>query len=84
MEIRQGDLLDGVEKLTSIFAGVDILISAVTAFVIEHQKDAFRAAKAAGVKRIVPCDFGTPGARGIRKLHDQVSASTAFSRPPGH
>ncbi|KAI0657637.1 NAD-P-binding protein [Cubamyces menziesii] len=83
VEIRQGDLLDGVEKLTSIFAGVDILISAVTAFVIEHQKDAFRAAKAAGVKRIVPCDFGTPGAPGIRKLHDQKLAIRDFVKELG-
>ncbi|KAH9888501.1 NAD-P-binding protein [Cubamyces lactineus] len=83
VEIRVGDLFDGVEKLTSALAGVDVLISAVTAFVVEHQKDVFRAAKAAGVKRVVPCDFGTPGARGIRKLHDQKLAIRDFVKELG-
>ena len=73
VEIRIGDLKDSVEKLTEALAGVDVFISAVVAWLIEDQKVAIRAAKAAGVKRFIPCDFATPGERGIRELHDQVS-----------
>ena len=29
-------------------------------------------AKAAGVKRVIPSDFGTPGDKGIRVAHDMV------------
>ncbi|KAI8978174.1 NAD-P-binding protein [Trametes punicea] len=83
VEIRTGDLRDGVEKLTHNLAGVDILISAVAAWVIQDQKDAFLAAKAAGVKRVVPCDFGTPGARGVRLLHDQKLAIRDFIKDLG-
>ena len=42
------------------------------AVVILQQKNLVLAAKAAGVKRFVPCDFGTPGAQGVRELLDQV------------
>ncbi|KAI0765605.1 NAD-P-binding protein [Trametes elegans] len=73
-EIRIGDLTDGVEKLKGILTGVDILISVVAAWMIDAQKDVFLAAKAVGVKRVVPCDFGTPGVQGIRELHDQKLA----------
>ncbi|KAI9063942.1 NAD-P-binding protein [Trametes sanguinea] len=83
VEIRAGDLRDGVESLTKAFAGVDILISAVSAWVLELQRDAFRAAKAAGVKRVVPCDFATPGERGIRELHDQKFAIQDFVKELG-
>ena len=52
---------------------VDILISAVYALLINDQKGIIRAAKELGtVKRVIPCDFGTPGARGVRDLHDMV------------
>ena len=65
VEIRLGDLADSVEQLTHVLQGVDIDISAVDAFVIPQQKNLAHAAKAAGVKRFVPCDFGTPGAQGV-------------------
>lgn len=72
VEIRIGDLTDGVAKLKDTLAGVDIVISAVVAWSILAQKDLIRAAKEVGVKRIVPCDFGTPGKRGVRELTDEV------------
>ncbi|PCH44151.1 NAD(P)-binding protein, partial [Wolfiporia cocos MD-104 SS10] len=62
---------DSVERLTEVLSGVDILISAVHATAVLDQKPLFSAAKVAGVKRVVPCDFATPGARGIRQLHDE-------------
>ena len=75
VDIREGDLRDGVEKLKGYLDGVDILISAVDAETILAQKPIFEAAKAAGVKRVVPCDFGTPGRKGLRRLHDEVDNS---------
>ncbi|KAI9063943.1 NAD-P-binding protein [Trametes sanguinea] len=83
VEIRTGDLRDSVEDLTKAFAGVDVLISAVSAWVLELQRDALRAAKAAGAKRVIPCDFGTPGERGVRVLHDQKLAIRDFVKELG-
>ncbi|KAI0740576.1 NAD(P)-binding protein [Earliella scabrosa] len=70
VEIREGDVTDDYEKLKKVVEGVDILISAVYALVIPFQRDIFRAAKEMGVKRVVPCDFATPGAKGVRSYHD--------------
>ncbi len=73
VEIRTGDLNDGVEALKKILEGVSVVISTVVARAISQQKDAILAAKEVGVQRFVPCDFGTPGAKGVRRLHDSVS-----------
>ncbi|KAI0644853.1 NAD-P-binding protein [Trametes meyenii] len=71
VEIRVGDAEDGEEKLKEILAGVEILISAIDGWLVDAQRDLFRAAKAVGtVKRAIPCDFGTPGARGVQRLRD--------------
>ena len=75
-EIREVDIaLDSADKLKAALADVDVLISAVEFHLIEKQKAILSAAKEAGVRRVVPCDFGTPGARGIRVLHDKVRFS---------
>ena len=73
VDIRLGDLTDGVEKLKTVLSGVDIVVSAVVAWSILDQKDTIRAAKDVGVKRFVPCEFGTPGGKGVRRLFDNVS-----------
>ncbi|KAI0359477.1 NAD-P-binding protein [Trametes cingulata] len=83
IEVRTGDLKDGVPKLKETLAGVDVLISAVTAWVISDQKDVLLAAKEVGVKRVVPCDFGTPGKRGVRELHDGKLAIREFIKEIG-
>ncbi|KAI0628427.1 NAD-P-binding protein [Trametes polyzona] len=70
VEIRLGDLRDGVPKLKEVLAGVSIIVSAVSGWSIPEQKDLFRAAKEVGVQRVVPCDFAMPGKRGIRPAHD--------------
>ncbi|KAI0740568.1 NAD(P)-binding protein [Earliella scabrosa] len=70
VEIREGDVTDDYEKLKKVVEGVDVLISAVYATVVPLQRDIFRAAKEMGVKRVVPCDFGTPGAKGVRSYYD--------------
>jgi hypothetical protein len=54
------------------------LISLVTAEAIMDQKNIFKAAKKVGVKRIVPCDFGTACPPGVRALHDNVRAYTVW------
>ncbi|KAI0359472.1 NAD-P-binding protein [Trametes cingulata] len=81
VEIRFGDLTDGVSKLKDALAGVDILISAARA--IGNQKDIIRAAKEVGVKRIVPCDFATPGRKGVRDAHDEKLAIRKYVKAPG-
>ena len=75
VEIRLASLTDGVEKLSQTLTGADIVISTVSATAIGAQANAIRAAKAAGVKRFVPRDFATPGAKGVREDHDQVWSS---------
>lgn len=49
----------------------------MSAWIIDDQKEIFRAAKDVGVKRVVPCDWATPGAKGLRELHDKVFPSPA-------
>ncbi|KAI0740726.1 NAD-P-binding protein [Earliella scabrosa] len=70
IEIREGDVVDDYEKLKQVVEGVDVLISAVNASAVPLQREIFRAAKEMGVKRVVPCDFGTPGSKGVRSYHD--------------
>ncbi|KAI0669631.1 NAD-P-binding protein [Trametes maxima] len=70
VEIRVGDVKDGAERLRQHLDGVNIIISAVSAWIIEDQKEVFRVAKEVGVQRVVPCDWATPGAKGLRELHD--------------
>ncbi|KAI0364821.1 NAD-P-binding protein [Pilatotrama ljubarskyi] len=81
VEIRLGDLTDGVPKLKEALAGVDILISAARA--ISDQKDIMRAAKEVGVKRVVPCDFVTPGRKGVSETRDEKLAIREFIQELG-
>ncbi|EPT01233.1 NAD-binding protein [Fomitopsis schrenkii] len=71
VDIRVGDYIaDPPAKLAEYLKGVDVLLSSISAEAILAQKPILKAAVEAGVKRIVPCDFGTPGAKGVRGLHD--------------
>ncbi|TBU52273.1 NAD-P-binding protein [Dichomitus squalens] len=83
IDIRAGDITDDYESLKKTLQGVDTLSSSVFALLIEQQKDIFRAAKELGVKRVVPCDFGSPGARGVRVLHDMKLAMRDFAKDLG-
>ncbi|OSX58481.1 hypothetical protein POSPLADRAFT_1041299 [Postia placenta MAD-698-R-SB12] len=83
VEIRLGDISDPHDKLTAVLSGVDVLISAVVARQITAQKGILSAAKDAGVKRVIPCEFGTPGARGIQVLHDEKLDIRDFIRALG-
>ncbi|KAH9831955.1 uncharacterized protein C8Q71DRAFT_778803 [Rhodofomes roseus] len=71
VEIRTGDFAaDPPAKLAGYLEGVEVLLSTVSAEAISAQKPILKAAVDAGVKRIIPCDVGTPGAKGVRGLHD--------------
>ena len=66
--------LDGPEEdLARTLSGVDTVVSAVDPFNFDCQVVLARAAKAAGVKRFIPCNFGpaTP-VGGILWLRDKV------------
>ncbi|RDX43730.1 NAD(P)-binding protein [Lentinus brumalis] len=74
VEIRIGDLEDDLEQHMVTLQGVYVLISAVSAFALDKQETIILAAKEVGVGRVIPCDWGTPGAKGVRELHDQKLA----------
>ncbi|KAF8920527.1 NAD-P-binding protein [Mucidula mucida] len=67
-EIRIGDITEAPEKIEAFLQGVDILVSLVLAMV--DQKPLFRAAKKAGVGRVVPSDFGPYAPRGVMTMQD--------------
>ena len=78
VDIRPGDIAnDSVEKLTSLLLGVDILISTVVPLTAD-QRPVFRAAKAAGVKRVLPSEFGPFVPQGIFPFADQVHYPLTF------
>jgi hypothetical protein len=69
------------EALVEILKGVDTVVSAVNWQHLETQLPLANAAKAAGVKRFVPCNFGTacpPG--GIMRLEEKVGPAS-LSQP---
>ncbi|PCH44150.1 NAD(P)-binding protein [Wolfiporia cocos MD-104 SS10] len=78
-EIRTADIhSDSVEVLMEAVSGVDILISAANAMAILAQKPLFSAAKAAGVKHVVPCDFATPGKLEVRDCVKELGLGYTF------
>lgn len=79
VEIRTGDLNDSVESLKKTLERADILVCVVVAWQLGAQRDIIRAAKEVGVHRVVPCDFGTIGARGVRALYDVVRSPSSSS-----
>ncbi|EIN05616.1 NAD(P)-binding protein [Punctularia strigosozonata HHB-11173 SS5] len=71
VHIRIGDAeKDDVGALAKALSGASVLISAVSARGLDTQFRLFDAAKAAGVERVVPCDFGTYTPRGVRAMAD--------------
>ncbi|KAL4258583.1 NAD(P)-binding domain superfamily protein [Pleurotus pulmonarius] len=67
-EVCIGDISDDAEELQSYLEGVDVLISLVPVMV--DQKPLFLAAKKAGVRRVVPSDFGSTAPKGVSAMHD--------------
>lgn len=80
-EIRIVDLeSESTEQLQEHLKGVDTVISAISWTYFSSQKPLIRASKEAGVKRFIPCDWGTPCTRGLAWVFDLVSFSFFFSR----
>ncbi|KAF2441045.1 NAD(P)-binding protein [Karstenula rhodostoma CBS 690.94] len=72
LPIVVGDLAGDVDELAKVLEGYDTLISAINTHFIRAQLKLVDAAKKAGVKRFVPCDFGPvipPG--GVKALRDE-------------
>lgn len=76
MKIRQCDLTAPEDELAVALKGMDIVVSCVGPSDQHIQNGIATAAKAAGVKRFIPCGFITicaPG--GIMWLRDEVCRS---------
>ncbi|THH04407.1 hypothetical protein EW145_g5541 [Phellinidium pouzarii] len=72
VEIRLVDFeKSSSEQLAEVLNGVDIVISTIEWTQLQLQRPLIDASKKAGVKRFIPCDWGTAGAHGIRNLHDK-------------
>ena len=60
------------DELVALFKGADIVVSALTAYLLDTQRPLFAAAKDAGVKRVVPCDWSSHAPPGAMLLQDMV------------
>lgn len=82
--VRIADLSGPSEALVSALTGVDILISAITAGSQLQQRSLASAAKAAGVKRFLPCGFTTVAPAGdVMKLRDDKEEIYAYVKEIG-
>ncbi|KAH7185033.1 uncharacterized protein B0J16DRAFT_124048 [Fusarium flagelliforme] len=64
------DLQSSQDELVAALKGTDVVISAIYFESLYDEIPLSNAAKEAGVKRYVPCFFGTNAPRGIMRLHD--------------
>lgn len=71
------DLQGNQDELVAALKGIDIVISAIYYQALQDEIPLSTAAKAAGVKRYVPCFFATIAPRGVMKARDDVSLSEA-------
>ncbi|KAL1744115.1 hypothetical protein HDZ31DRAFT_82922 [Schizophyllum fasciatum] len=61
-------------ELVALLKDTDIVVSAITAYLLDAQRPLFTAAKEAGVKRVVPCDFSSHAPQGAMLLQDLKNA----------
>lgn len=74
IEIRHLDLESATaDQLSNSLNGIDTVISAVHVSLLDLQKPLADACKKAGVKRLIPCDWGPSCTTGVRKMFDRVS-----------
>lgn len=66
------DISSPVDDLVSVLSGADILISAIGGMAQLAQMNLVTAAKEAGVKRFIPCDFASICPPGVMMLRDEV------------
>lgn len=78
-EIRIVDLeASSVEQLQEQLKDVHTVISAIEWTQFQLQTPLINASKNAGVKRFIPCDWGTACVPGVRYLFDQVRISCFY------
>lgn len=74
VEIRIVDIeRSSLQELAEVLKGIDVFISAIVYHNFHLQRLLADASKLAGVRRFIPCDWGTACVPGIRKLFDEVS-----------
>ncbi|KAI1463067.1 isoflavone reductase family protein [Daldinia caldariorum] len=71
IRIVAADLTGPKDELVNTLKGLDIVISCIVYSSLGDQVPLAEAAKQAGVKRFVPCNFSTPAPRGVMDLYDQ-------------
>lgn len=76
IEIVTADIAGSQDALVKVLEGVDVIVSTIAPWALHDQIPLADAAKAAGVKRFVPCCFGTVCApRGVMALREAVCSS---------
>ncbi|TDL19861.1 NAD(P)-binding protein [Rickenella mellea] len=83
VEVRLVDILTIDDSTVDVLRGVDIVISATDHTTISAQKQLVDAAKKAGVKRLIPNDWGTPCVRGVRQYYDDKGVIQDYIREQG-
>ncbi|KAI1083382.1 isoflavone reductase family protein [Whalleya microplaca] len=71
VHVVAADLIGPKEELVKVLADIDIVISCIEFRHLQDQVPLAEAAKEAGVKRFVPCAFGTPAPRGVMDMADE-------------
>ncbi|CAI4213526.1 unnamed protein product [Parascedosporium putredinis] len=71
VKVVSADLTGSQDALVGILTGIEVVISCIVFSSLKDQVPLAEASKKAGVKRFVPCNFGTPAPRGIMWLDDQ-------------
>ncbi len=66
------DISSPVDDLVSVLSGTDVLISTIGGVAQLAQMNLVTAAKKAGVKRFIPCDFASICPPGVMMLRDEV------------
>ncbi|KAI1497975.1 NAD(P)-binding protein [Biscogniauxia marginata] len=70
LKVVTGNLAGPLEETVGLLQGFDIVISAIFPLNALDQIPLIDAAARAGIKRFLPCNWGTPAARGIMHLRD--------------
>lgn len=77
------DLATGTKaEFLQALEGLDVLVSAVSYKALTDQLRLLEAVKEAGIKRFVPCFWGTPAPRGEQHLLDLVCLLCLLARLP--
>ncbi|KAI0847983.1 isoflavone reductase family protein [Daldinia vernicosa] len=71
VRIVAADLTGPKDDLVKAVTGIDIVISCIVFSSLGDQIPLAEAAKQAGVKRFVPCNFSTPAPRGVMDMYDE-------------